>query len=128
MQASVPLTDPSLAITLEPRRLDHSAGQYRVGRVSYTVHYCELRGDYPATHMQAPKGSYLVVCDLDVKSLKDPGDSIGPTDFRLKLPDGSLVTASMWQEHGTSLPLYNAGQQALDQAVGFTIRWPAPGA
>jgi hypothetical protein len=127
VQASVPLTDPSRATALEPKRLDHSSGQYPVGRVLYTVHHCDLRGDYPTTHVQAPKGSYLVVCGLDVKCLQEHGDSIGATDFRLKLPDGSLVTASMWQEHGTSLALYNSGQQVLDQEVGFTTRWPAPG-
>jgi hypothetical protein len=123
-QAVVPLADAARPTTLEPRRVG-GTGQYTVGVLTFTVHYCELRGDFPATHKQAPTGSLLVVCGVDVKDNKNSiyDHGVWSTNFRLKLPDGSVVAPTMW----TSLVL-NYNQQATDKPVGFTIRWPAPGA
>jgi hypothetical protein len=124
VQAVVPLADAARPTTLEPKRVG-GTGQYTVGVLTFTVHYCELRGDFPAMHKQAPTGSLLVVCSVDIKDNKNSilDHGIWTANFRLKLPDGSVVAPTMW----TSV-LLNYNQQANDKPVGFTIRWPAPGA
>ena len=45
------------------------------------------------------------------------------SNFRLKVPDGTVVAPKMWDS-----VLLNYNEQARDQPVGFAIRWPAPGA
>jgi hypothetical protein len=125
-QAVVPLGDGAPVTTLEPKRVGGPA-TYTVGVLTFTVHYCELRGDFPARHIQAPSGSMLVVCDIDVKDNKNSiyDHGVWPTNFRLKLPDGTVVgpATQMWDDVDL-----NYNQQANDKPVGFTIRWPAPGA
>jgi hypothetical protein len=125
VQAVVPFGDPTKAVTLEPKKLLQAPAEHTVGVLTFRVTTCEQRADYPVEHKQAPKGSYMVVCVVDVKSNKTSGYDHGVwnSNFRLKLPNGTIVAPTDW-----SIVLLNSNQQERDQPVGFTIRWPAPGA
>jgi hypothetical protein len=65
------------------------------------------------------------VCVFDARYNKTSGVNyfVAKEGFRLKLPDGTIVTSEDY-----NAPLLDPQQQAQDVPIGFTIRWPAPGA
>jgi hypothetical protein len=125
VQAVVPFGDPKTGLTLEPKKVLPNPVEHTVGVLTFKVTSCEQRADFPAEHKQVKKGSYMVVCLVDVKSNKTSiyDHGVWESAFRLKVPDGTVVAPTDW-----NTVLLNQNQQERDQPVGFTIRWPAPGA
>jgi hypothetical protein len=124
VQAVVPLGDPAKTQAHEPKKIaDEKA--FTAGLLDFRFSGCQFRGDFPDRHEQAPTDSYMVYCVFDVKYTKTSGSNYfaAKEGFRLKLPDGTIVTAQHFRP-----PLMDPQEQARDVPIGFEIRWPAPGA
>jgi hypothetical protein len=126
VQAVIPLGGDGELITLEPRTVMTNK-TVSVGALTMTVAKCELRADNLENSYQVKTDQRHVYCRIDVKyhgaSGRPGGQNINDLNFRLRLPDNTVEAP----EPGTS-DLLNPDEVMKDEALVFTIKWPAPGA
>jgi hypothetical protein len=124
-QAVVPLGATGERVTLEPQTLLPAPQELTVAELRYKVTACQLRADLLKEHDQLRKNERSVACLVDIQytGSTSSGHTIADENFRLKLPDGTVVAA---EEYPIKLLLPQ--EQERDLLLRFTIPWPASGA
>jgi hypothetical protein len=120
VQSKLPLGSATL-VANEPRPvLPATKVQHRDLTLSFKT--CELRSDFVPRHDQAQSGKAVLACWLDVQLNSEKGHVIGDDEWRLKLPDGTVVGPTA----APSPYLYDR-KGAADTYLAFQITWPAAG-
>lgn len=124
-QAVVPLGSTGERVTLEPQTLLPAPQDLTVAELKYKLSSCQLRADLLKEHDQLRKTERSVACLVDIQytGTLSSGHTIANENFRLKLPDGTVVAA---EEYPIKLLLPQ--EQERDLLLRFTIPWPASGA
>jgi hypothetical protein len=122
-QAKVPLGKSGDYVSLEPRSVpvsgSVSAGSMTVNVTGGTL---DAAKDY---YTQADAGHLIMILTYSATRTKDSGQSyVNGSDFFLKLPDGTAVTAL----DGDSSGSLAAGTTKQDLVVRFDVKQPADGA
>ncbi|MEV0134257.1 Hsp70 family protein [Dactylosporangium sp. NPDC050688] len=97
--AVVPFAEQTQATTFEPREVlpaaSRTAGRLRFDGLACTLSAALLDGDgVNDAHRQVRDGYRYVACRFDVRALGpvgDGGQDVGPLNFRILQPDGSLL-------------------------------------
>ena len=122
-QASVPLGGSGELVTLEPKNLVQNK-KVTAGGIAMTIITCDLRADQVEDHSQVAKDSRSVGCVVDIQNVGDSqvGYLVVDANFRLKLPDGSVVAPEKY-------PILDLNRQEVKhgEQLRFTIRWPGSG-
>jgi len=88
------------------------------------VSLCELRFDLVSDHREVDRNSASVACTVDIKYTGDyaGGHLVEDSNFRLKLPDGSVVAPEKY-------PIEDLAGDGVKrgEALRFTIKWPGAG-
>ncbi|GFJ95093.1 hypothetical protein Prum_087350 [Phytohabitans rumicis] len=126
LQAIVPFGGDGEFVPLEPKTVLTNKS-VSAGALTMTVARCEIRGDNLETGYQVKDGQRHLSCRIDIKyhgaDNRPGGQNIDTGNFRLRLPDKRTVEAPL---PGTSA-LLNPDEVAKDEALIFTLTWPAPG-
>jgi hypothetical protein len=122
-QAVVPLDPNGKLVSLEPKTVLKDA-KINVRTLAMSVSVCELRSDLVSDHREVDRNSASVACTVDLKYTGNSGGGhlVVDTNFRLKLPDGTVVAPEKY-------PIEDLNTDGVKQGetLRFTIRWPAPG-
>jgi hypothetical protein len=121
-QAVVPLAGGGQTITLEPVKLLAAPVTVSSTDMTYTFKSCDLRADKPDDHRQIGKDQRVILCTLDAQSKAAGARNLLARNFRLRLPDNTVVAP----DHGPNEVL-DPQERVLDQQVRFLIKWPAAG-
>jgi hypothetical protein len=78
---------------------------------------CELRADFVEDHKQVQKGHRAVACSIDLQT-SAYSHYVGADNFRIKLPDGSVIGPTAKPNQALS-----GGERKADY-LGFEIDWP----
>jgi hypothetical protein len=122
-QAVVPFAAGGKVVSLEPRPVLRDANVSEK-TLTMTVSVCELRFDLVSDHREVDRDSASVACTIDMKYTGDSsgGHLVADANFRLKLPDGSVVAPEKYPIEDLSPDGVKRGE-----TLRFTIRWPGAG-
>jgi hypothetical protein len=120
-QSRLPLGGTGL-VSNEPKSV-LSSGKTVNRDITVNWKSCEIRADMPPRHEQAQRDTMFLYCVTDTQYTGTSSHFIGDDNFRLKLPDGTVVGA----KNGTGVAA-SGMEVSKDHWVAFQITWPAPGA
>jgi hypothetical protein len=122
-QAVVPFAASGNVVSLEPHPVLRDAS-VTAKTLGMTVSLCELRWDLVSDHREVDRDSASVACTIDVKYTGNAGGGhlLVDTNFRLRLPDGSVVAPEKY-------PIEDLSPDAVKRGatLRFTIKWPGAG-
>jgi hypothetical protein len=123
-KAVVPIGSTPELVAYEPRiALENTPVVHRNLNLKFKV--CDIGGGFLDWHGQANKDHLVFGCKLDVQLIKSPGVSnmyFGEPNFRLKLPDGTVVGPTVAPNEA----LYST-EVIPDRYLAFSIPAPAKG-
>jgi hypothetical protein len=122
-QATVPFAASGKVVSLEPHPVLRDAN-LTARTLAMTVSLCELRFDLVSDHREVDSNSASVACTIDIKYTGDyaGGHLVEDANFRLKLPDGSVVAPEKYPIEDLSADGVKRGE-----TLRFTIKWPGAG-
>jgi hypothetical protein len=117
-QAVVPVDSKATGfVALEPKKIVE-ATKFTIGQIEFIIHGCELRSSFENDHKQHDKDTVGVWCGHDIHNTKADTRFIESQNYRLKLPDGTVVAPAKVK---TTLV-----QKINQQETNLSVQWSIP--